>query len=248
MSTEPWIIFLSPSAPGKAYPPEFYYDTYNPVWQNKPRTYSFKLQWTQMNPNAVDRIVAYRLGFRQVRRPGVQSASYLFILIHFVIQRKKSDEFELFWTYCGFFSHFHCAISVFPVWNVGFSCLSYSPAFFKDVGVELWGERGQLKSCQRLLFPWVLGVLIATVSSFHLKLKAEKSKQKPCRERANIAAPLLLLRWQAFTTDRGHVRFVSHQPLFLIGLSRFTNHREFKLALHASSAGSPRWGKAHVYI
>ncbi|XP_029705261.1 MAM domain-containing glycosylphosphatidylinositol anchor protein 2 isoform X2 [Takifugu rubripes] len=51
---------------GKAYPPEFYYDTYNPVWQNKPRTYSFKLQWTQMNPNAVDRIVAYRLGFRQM--------------------------------------------------------------------------------------------------------------------------------------------------------------------------------------
>lgn len=73
MNTEAWIIFLSPSAPGKAYPPEFYYDTYNPVWQNKPRTYSFKLQWTQMNPNAVDRIVAYRLGFRQVRRPGVVS-------------------------------------------------------------------------------------------------------------------------------------------------------------------------------
>lgn len=63
------MYFPSASAPGKAFPPEFYYDTYNPVWQNKPRTYSFKLQWTQMNPNAVDRIVAYRLGFRQVRRP-----------------------------------------------------------------------------------------------------------------------------------------------------------------------------------
>uniref|UniRef100_A0A8C6TQZ3 MAM domain containing glycosylphosphatidylinositol anchor 2 n=1 Tax=Neogobius melanostomus TaxID=47308 RepID=A0A8C6TQZ3_9GOBI len=50
---------------GKAYPPEFYYDTYSPVWQNRPRIFGFKLQWTQMNPNAVDRIVAYRLGLRQ---------------------------------------------------------------------------------------------------------------------------------------------------------------------------------------
>ena len=53
-------------SPGKAYPPEFYYDTYSPLWQNRPRVYGFKLQWTQMNPNAVDRIVAYRLGIRQV--------------------------------------------------------------------------------------------------------------------------------------------------------------------------------------
>ncbi|XP_064846560.1 MAM domain-containing glycosylphosphatidylinositol anchor protein 2-like [Oncorhynchus masou masou] len=51
---------------GKAYPPEFYYDTYSPLWQNRPRVYGFKLQWTQMNPNSVDRIVAYRLGIRQM--------------------------------------------------------------------------------------------------------------------------------------------------------------------------------------
>nr|XP_014343290.1 PREDICTED: MAM domain-containing glycosylphosphatidylinositol anchor protein 2 [Latimeria chalumnae] len=50
---------------GKAYPPEFYYDTYNPLWQNRPRIYSYRLQWTQMNPDAVDRILAYRLGIRQ---------------------------------------------------------------------------------------------------------------------------------------------------------------------------------------
>ncbi|NXY73657.1 MDGA2 protein, partial [Glareola pratincola] len=50
---------------GKAYAPEFYYDTYNPLWQNRPRVYSYSLQWTQMNPNAVDRILAYRLGIRQ---------------------------------------------------------------------------------------------------------------------------------------------------------------------------------------
>ncbi|XP_070401241.1 MAM domain-containing glycosylphosphatidylinositol anchor protein 2 isoform X5 [Nothobranchius furzeri] len=51
---------------GKAYAPEFYYDTYSPLWQNRPRVYGFKLQWTQMNPSAVDRIVAYRLGIRQM--------------------------------------------------------------------------------------------------------------------------------------------------------------------------------------
>ncbi|XP_053553644.1 MAM domain-containing glycosylphosphatidylinositol anchor protein 2 [Bombina bombina] len=50
---------------GKAYPPEFYYDTYNPLWQIKSQTYSYTLQWTQMNPDAVDRILAYRLGFKQ---------------------------------------------------------------------------------------------------------------------------------------------------------------------------------------
>ncbi|MGH0190231.1 UNVERIFIED_CONTAM: hypothetical protein FKN15_042887 [Acipenser sinensis] len=51
--------------PGQAYAPEFYYDTFNPLWQNRPRVYSYSLQWTQMNPNAVDRILAYRLGIRQ---------------------------------------------------------------------------------------------------------------------------------------------------------------------------------------
>ncbi|XP_076022110.1 MAM domain-containing glycosylphosphatidylinositol anchor protein 2 [Genypterus blacodes] len=51
---------------GKAYAPEFYFDTYRALWQNRPRVYSFKLQWTQMEPNAVDRILAYRLGIRQM--------------------------------------------------------------------------------------------------------------------------------------------------------------------------------------
>ncbi|XP_046874379.1 LOW QUALITY PROTEIN: MAM domain-containing glycosylphosphatidylinositol anchor protein 2 [Hypomesus transpacificus] len=50
---------------GKAFAPEFYYDTYGALWQNKPRVYGFKLQWTQQNPEAVDRIMAYRLGIRQ---------------------------------------------------------------------------------------------------------------------------------------------------------------------------------------
>ncbi|XP_061676951.1 MAM domain-containing glycosylphosphatidylinositol anchor protein 2 isoform X2 [Syngnathoides biaculeatus] len=51
---------------GKAYPPEFYYDTRGALWQNRPRSYGFKLQWTQMEPAGVDRILAYRLGIRQV--------------------------------------------------------------------------------------------------------------------------------------------------------------------------------------
>ncbi|XP_038154573.1 MAM domain-containing glycosylphosphatidylinositol anchor protein 2-like isoform X2 [Cyprinodon tularosa] len=50
---------------GKAYGPEFYYDTPQALWQNRPQVYGFKLQWTQMEPNAVDRILAYRLGIQQ---------------------------------------------------------------------------------------------------------------------------------------------------------------------------------------
>ncbi|XP_056282111.1 MAM domain-containing glycosylphosphatidylinositol anchor protein 2 [Pseudoliparis swirei] len=51
---------------GKAYAPEFYYDTVGALWQNRPRIYGFRLQWTQMEPGAVDRILAYRLGIRQM--------------------------------------------------------------------------------------------------------------------------------------------------------------------------------------
>lgn len=63
-----YVCFTSVSS-GKAYPPEFYYDTHSALWQiqNQPRVYGFKLQWTQMEPNGVDRILAYRLGIRQVR-------------------------------------------------------------------------------------------------------------------------------------------------------------------------------------
>jgi len=60
LTSDPYVFL------GKAYAPEFYYDTYNSLWQNRPQVYSFKLQWTQMEPNAVDRILAYRLGIRQV--------------------------------------------------------------------------------------------------------------------------------------------------------------------------------------
>ncbi|KAM8833371.1 MAM domain-containing glycosylphosphatidylinositol anchor protein 2 isoform 3-T3 [Synchiropus picturatus] len=71
---------------GKAYPPEFYYDTRGALWQNRPLVYGFRLQWTQMEPNAVDRILAYRLGIRQVGRWPDGSASKLLCF------RSVSDE------------------------------------------------------------------------------------------------------------------------------------------------------------
>lgn len=55
-----------PSA--KAYSPEFYYDTPNPTLsQKQSKNYSYILQWTQKEPDAVDPILKYRLEVRQVR-------------------------------------------------------------------------------------------------------------------------------------------------------------------------------------
>lgn len=45
-----------------------------------------------MNPNAVDRIVAYRLGFRQVRSE---------IRLYFVTQQKQGGDSELLRTFCA---------------------------------------------------------------------------------------------------------------------------------------------------
>ncbi|XP_036398037.1 MAM domain-containing glycosylphosphatidylinositol anchor protein 2 isoform X1 [Megalops cyprinoides] len=77
---------------GKAYPPEFYYDTYSPLWQNRLRVYAYKLQWTQMNPNAVDRIMAYRLGIRQT---GQQRWWEQEIPIHGMIQKGELITYNL---------------------------------------------------------------------------------------------------------------------------------------------------------
>ncbi|KAJ6654002.1 hypothetical protein lerEdw1_007511 [Lerista edwardsae] len=62
---------------GKAFAPEFYYDTYNPLWQNRARVYAYSLEWTQMNPDAVDRILTYHLGIRQVRQAGASPGEHL---------------------------------------------------------------------------------------------------------------------------------------------------------------------------
>lgn len=54
--------------PAKAYSPEFYYDTPNPTLsQKQSKNYSYVLQWTQKEPDAVDPILKYRLEVRQVR-------------------------------------------------------------------------------------------------------------------------------------------------------------------------------------
>jgi len=66
---------------GKAYAPEFYYDTVGALWQNRPRIYGFRLQWTQMEPGAVDRILAYRLGIRQVSTSQIIIVVVVFIII-----------------------------------------------------------------------------------------------------------------------------------------------------------------------
>nr|XP_028580216.1 MAM domain-containing glycosylphosphatidylinositol anchor protein 1 isoform X4 [Podarcis muralis] len=49
----------------KAYNPEFYYDTPNPT-RKQSKNYSYVLQWTQKEPDAVDPILSYRLDVRQM--------------------------------------------------------------------------------------------------------------------------------------------------------------------------------------
>ncbi|XP_072498077.1 MAM domain-containing glycosylphosphatidylinositol anchor protein 1 isoform X2 [Notamacropus eugenii] len=51
----------------KAYSPEFYYDTPNPTRSHKlSKNYSYVLQWTQKEPDAVDPVLSYRLDVRQL--------------------------------------------------------------------------------------------------------------------------------------------------------------------------------------
>ncbi|MFT7813414.1 MAM domain-containing glycosylphosphatidylinositol anchor protein 1 [Arapaima gigas] len=52
----------------RAYNPEFYYDTPNPIRILKDNNYSYILQWTQKKPSAVDRIIGYWISVRQSRR------------------------------------------------------------------------------------------------------------------------------------------------------------------------------------
>ncbi|XP_069464862.1 MAM domain-containing glycosylphosphatidylinositol anchor protein 1 isoform X2 [Ambystoma mexicanum] len=51
----------------KAYSPEFYFDTPNPIKTVKQsKNYSYVLQWTQREPGAVDPVVTYKLDIRQI--------------------------------------------------------------------------------------------------------------------------------------------------------------------------------------
>uniref|UniRef100_A0A8C5MNR5 MAM domain containing glycosylphosphatidylinositol anchor 1 n=1 Tax=Leptobrachium leishanense TaxID=445787 RepID=A0A8C5MNR5_9ANUR len=61
---------------GKAYSPEFYFDTVNPVKSYRQfKNYSYLIQWTQKEPDAVDPVTHYRLEIRQVTviPPGVKA-------------------------------------------------------------------------------------------------------------------------------------------------------------------------------
>ncbi|XP_041107013.1 MAM domain-containing glycosylphosphatidylinositol anchor protein 1 [Polyodon spathula] len=49
----------------KAYNPEFYYDTPAPIKKDN-RNYSYTLQWTQREPEAVDVVIGYKLEVRQL--------------------------------------------------------------------------------------------------------------------------------------------------------------------------------------
>ncbi|XP_031455772.1 MAM domain-containing glycosylphosphatidylinositol anchor protein 1 [Phasianus colchicus] len=56
----------------KAYSPEFYYDTPNPTLsQKQSKNYSYILQWTQKEPDAVDPILKYRLEVRQLAQRNI---------------------------------------------------------------------------------------------------------------------------------------------------------------------------------
>nr|XP_023648898.1 MAM domain-containing glycosylphosphatidylinositol anchor protein 1 isoform X2 [Paramormyrops kingsleyae] len=52
----------------RAYNPEFYFDTPNPIRVLPGSNYSYILQWTQKEPRAVDRILGYWINVRQMNR------------------------------------------------------------------------------------------------------------------------------------------------------------------------------------
>lgn len=59
---------------GKAYNPEFYYDTPNPIESYKQfKNYSYLIQWTQKEPGAVDPILHYKLELKPPNMKGVNS-------------------------------------------------------------------------------------------------------------------------------------------------------------------------------
>lgn len=58
--------FCATFSTARPYNAEFYFDTPNPV-QIEGNTYSYKLQWTQKDPEATDRIIGYWISVRKVK-------------------------------------------------------------------------------------------------------------------------------------------------------------------------------------
>ncbi|XP_075060547.1 MAM domain-containing glycosylphosphatidylinositol anchor protein 1 isoform X2 [Mixophyes fleayi] len=59
---------------GKAFNPEFYYDTPSPIETNKQyKNYSYLLQWTQKEPQAVDPVTGYKLELKPANQRGTNS-------------------------------------------------------------------------------------------------------------------------------------------------------------------------------
>ncbi|XP_075719620.1 MAM domain-containing glycosylphosphatidylinositol anchor protein 1 isoform X3 [Rhinoderma darwinii] len=59
---------------GKAYNPEFYFDTPNPIESYKQfKNYSYLIQWTQREPSAVDPVLHYKLELKPPNMKGVTS-------------------------------------------------------------------------------------------------------------------------------------------------------------------------------
>ncbi|KAM3930665.1 MAM domain-containing glycosylphosphatidylinositol anchor protein 1 isoform 2-T2 [Leptodactylus fuscus] len=59
---------------GKAYNPEFYYDTLNLIESNKQsKNYSYLIQWTQKEPGAVDAVLHYKLEIKPPNMKGLNS-------------------------------------------------------------------------------------------------------------------------------------------------------------------------------
>uniref|UniRef100_W5NKB1 MAM domain containing glycosylphosphatidylinositol anchor 1 n=1 Tax=Lepisosteus oculatus TaxID=7918 RepID=W5NKB1_LEPOC len=57
------------SVSARAYSPEFYYDTPTPIYTLRTsRNYTYDLQWTQREPNAVDKIIGYWISVTQKRQ------------------------------------------------------------------------------------------------------------------------------------------------------------------------------------